>query len=172
MPSLRRTEKDLLLDSVLSALPEPKAPGQGRSRRRVSTAALTGTPVAARRRPRTEPRRVSRPRRSRAVTRSPEAMSARTSSRPATWLRTGGDEPRVRLIGHVVVVEVEAATGDAVRLGERVQLVEVAIADQMRPQPAVRRPARHRRSGSSRADPTHGCRDTRARAFACDPAIR
>ncbi|GAA1990174.1 Rne/Rng family ribonuclease [Microbacterium pumilum] len=41
-----RTEADLLLDSVLSALPEPKAPGQGRSRRRVSTAALTGTPVA------------------------------------------------------------------------------------------------------------------------------
>jgi ribonuclease E len=30
---------------VLSALPEPKAPGQGRSRRRVTTAALTGTPV-------------------------------------------------------------------------------------------------------------------------------
>jgi ribonuclease E len=41
-----RTEKDALLDSVLSALPEPKAPGQGRSRRRVTTAALTGTPVA------------------------------------------------------------------------------------------------------------------------------
>ncbi len=41
-----RTETDLLLDSVLSALPEPKAPGQGRSRRRVTTAALTGTPVA------------------------------------------------------------------------------------------------------------------------------
>jgi ribonuclease, Rne/Rng family len=40
------TEKDVLLDSVLSALPEPKAPGQGRSRRRVTTAALTGTPVA------------------------------------------------------------------------------------------------------------------------------
>lgn len=41
-----RTEKDALLDSVLSALPEPKAPGQGRSRRRVTTAALTGTPVS------------------------------------------------------------------------------------------------------------------------------
>ncbi|MCE0507579.1 Rne/Rng family ribonuclease [Microbacterium sp. KKR3/1] len=35
-----------LLDSVLDALPEPKAPGQGRGRRRVSTAALTGTPVS------------------------------------------------------------------------------------------------------------------------------
>ena len=41
-----RTEKDLLLDSVLSALPEPKAPGQGRGRRRVTTAALAGTPVS------------------------------------------------------------------------------------------------------------------------------
>ncbi|TDN92779.1 Rne/Rng family ribonuclease [Microbacterium sp. BK668] len=40
-----KTEKDILLDSVLNALPEPKAPGQGRSRRRVTTAALTGTPV-------------------------------------------------------------------------------------------------------------------------------
>ena len=42
-----RTEKDALLDSVLNALPEPKAPGQGRGRRRVSTAALSGTPIAA-----------------------------------------------------------------------------------------------------------------------------
>ncbi|GAA1912964.1 hypothetical protein GCM10009775_01920 [Microbacterium aoyamense] len=41
-----KTEKDILLDSVLSALPEPKAPGQGRGRRRVTTAALTGTPIA------------------------------------------------------------------------------------------------------------------------------
>ncbi|MEZ3160833.1 Rne/Rng family ribonuclease [Microbacterium sp. BWT-B31] len=45
-PAAPKTEKELLLDSVLSALPEPKAPGQGRSRRRVTTAALTGTPVA------------------------------------------------------------------------------------------------------------------------------
>ncbi len=42
-----KTEKDLLLDSVLNALPEPKAPGQGRGRRRVTTAALSGTPVSA-----------------------------------------------------------------------------------------------------------------------------
>ena len=41
-----RTDKDVLLDSVLEALPEPKAPGQGRGRRRVTTAALTGTPVS------------------------------------------------------------------------------------------------------------------------------
>ncbi|KHK98966.1 ribonuclease G [Microbacterium mangrovi] len=40
-----KTEKELLLDSVLSALPEPKAPGQGRARRRVTTAALTPTPI-------------------------------------------------------------------------------------------------------------------------------
>jgi ribonuclease E len=39
------TEKEILLDSVLNALPEPKAPGQGRSRRRVTTASLPGTPV-------------------------------------------------------------------------------------------------------------------------------
>lgn len=41
-----KTETQLLLDSVLDALPEPKAPGQGRARRRVTTAALTGTPVS------------------------------------------------------------------------------------------------------------------------------
>jgi ribonuclease E len=41
-----KTETDILLDSVLEALPEPKAPGQGRARRRVTTAALTGVPVA------------------------------------------------------------------------------------------------------------------------------
>jgi len=46
-PRTPRTEKDMLLESVLEALPEPKAPGQGRSRRRVTTAALTGTPVSA-----------------------------------------------------------------------------------------------------------------------------
>lgn len=41
-----KTEAEQLLDSVLDALPEPKAPGQGRGRRRVTTAALTGTPVS------------------------------------------------------------------------------------------------------------------------------
>jgi len=41
-----KTEAEQLLDSVLDALPEPKAPGQGRNRRRVSTAALSaGTAV-------------------------------------------------------------------------------------------------------------------------------
>ncbi|MGL3151406.1 Rne/Rng family ribonuclease [Microbacterium sp. A82] len=41
-----KTEAEQLLDSVLDALPEPKAPGQGRNRRRVTTAALTGTPIS------------------------------------------------------------------------------------------------------------------------------
>ncbi|WP_223172839.1 hypothetical protein [Microbacterium sp. NIBRBAC000506063] len=40
-----KPEAEQLLDSVLDALPEPKAPGQGRGRRRVTTAALSGTPV-------------------------------------------------------------------------------------------------------------------------------
>ncbi|WP_300266810.1 Rne/Rng family ribonuclease [Microbacterium sp.] len=41
-----KTPAEQILDSVLDALPEPKAPGQGRNRRRVSTAALTGTPIS------------------------------------------------------------------------------------------------------------------------------
>ncbi|KDA06260.1 ribonuclease G [Microbacterium sp. CH12i] len=41
-----KTEAEQMLDSVLDALPEPKAPGQGRNRRRVTTAALTGTPIS------------------------------------------------------------------------------------------------------------------------------
>jgi len=40
-----KTEAEQLLDSVLDALPEPKAPGQGRNRRRVTTAMLTATPT-------------------------------------------------------------------------------------------------------------------------------
>ncbi|KJL32703.1 Rne/Rng family ribonuclease [Microbacterium azadirachtae] len=41
-----KTEAEQLLDSVLDALPEPKAPGQGRNRRRVTTAALSaGTAI-------------------------------------------------------------------------------------------------------------------------------
>ena len=47
-PERPKSEKEQLLDSVLSALPEPKEPGRGRNRtksRRVTTAALTGTAV-------------------------------------------------------------------------------------------------------------------------------
>lgn len=41
-----KTEAEQLLDSVLDALPEPKAPGQGRNRRRVSTGGMSaGTAV-------------------------------------------------------------------------------------------------------------------------------
>jgi ribonuclease E len=40
-------ETELLLDSVLDALPHPKAAGQGRSRgRRASTAVITGGELA------------------------------------------------------------------------------------------------------------------------------
>ncbi|MDT0157440.1 Rne/Rng family ribonuclease [Microbacterium sp. ARD32] len=42
-----RSEAEQLLDSVLDALPEPKAPGQGRNRRRVTTAMLTPTATTA-----------------------------------------------------------------------------------------------------------------------------
>jgi ribonuclease E len=42
-----KTEAEQLLDSVLEALPEPKAPGQGRNRRRVTTAMLTAGAHAA-----------------------------------------------------------------------------------------------------------------------------
>ena len=46
-PQADKSSTAQLLDSVLNALPEPKAPGQGRSRsRRVTTAALTGTAVS------------------------------------------------------------------------------------------------------------------------------
>lgn len=57
-------------------------------------------------------------------------------------LRAGGDEPLEGLFGDVVMVEVEAATRDAVGRGEGVELVETGVADQVRPQAAVRRPAR------------------------------
>ena len=42
-----KTEAEQLLDSVLDALPEPKAPGQGRNRRRVTTAMLTAGSASA-----------------------------------------------------------------------------------------------------------------------------
>ncbi|SJN43026.1 Cytoplasmic axial filament protein CafA and Ribonuclease G [Microbacterium esteraromaticum] len=43
--SAPKSEAEQMLDSVLDALPEPKAPGEGRNRRRVTTAMLTGTPA-------------------------------------------------------------------------------------------------------------------------------
>jgi ribonuclease E len=41
-----RAQAQEILGSVLDALPEPKQPGQGRARRRVTTAGLTGGVVA------------------------------------------------------------------------------------------------------------------------------
>ncbi|MGN6126199.1 MAG: ribonuclease E/G, partial [Humibacter sp.] len=41
-PKVDRVQAQELLGSVLDSLPEPKQPGQGRSRRRVTTAGLTG----------------------------------------------------------------------------------------------------------------------------------
>jgi ribonuclease E len=46
-PVATAVETELLLDSVLDSLPQPKAPGQGRSRgRRASTAVITGGQIA------------------------------------------------------------------------------------------------------------------------------
>ncbi|WP_022899640.1 Rne/Rng family ribonuclease [Humibacter albus] len=45
-PKVDRVQAQELLGSVLDALPEPKQPGQGRSRRRVTTAGLTGGTIA------------------------------------------------------------------------------------------------------------------------------
>lgn len=44
--------------------------------------------------------------------------------------------------GNVVVVAIESALRNALRGRERVQLVEALVADEVRPQPAVRRPHR------------------------------
>ena len=41
-PRVDRAQAQEILGSVLDALPEPKQPGQGRARRRVTTAGLTG----------------------------------------------------------------------------------------------------------------------------------
>jgi ribonuclease E len=45
-PRVDRAQAQEILGSVLDALPEPKQPGQGRARRRVTTAGLTGGVVA------------------------------------------------------------------------------------------------------------------------------
>ena len=53
-----------------------------------------------------------------------------------------GDEPIDHLFWHVVVVEIEAARGDPLGAGELVQLSEVVIAHQMRPESPMSRPTR------------------------------
>lgn len=57
-------------------------------------------------------------------------------------LCTGGEEPRNGIRRDVVVIAVEGSTGDALRCGESVQLVQIAVADQMRPESTMRRPDR------------------------------
>ncbi len=69
-------------------------------------------------------------------------MSRRTSSCPDDVLGSGGDQPCVRFVGNVVVVAIETAAGDPVGGGEVVELVQVAVAHQMRPEPAVGGPER------------------------------
>jgi ribonuclease E len=45
---VKAKDAEQLLDSVLDALPQPKQPGQGRSRnRRVTTASLSGGVIAS-----------------------------------------------------------------------------------------------------------------------------
>lgn len=85
-------------------------------------------------------------------------------------LGAGRDQRVDAVVGHVVVVAVEAATGKALGRGERVQLVEIAVADQMRPQAAVGRPARI--VDENRHAPIIGARaDSRREAVGAGPAI-
>jgi hypothetical protein len=92
---------------------------------------------------------------------------------PVHVLRASGDETVVRLVRHVVVVAVEAATRDPVGGGERVELGEIRVAHQVRPQAAMRRPARIvDEDGHPAIIFTGDCRDTRACAFAVGRGIR
>ena len=75
-------------------------------------------------------------------TRRPLAISRRISSRPSTGPAPGRDRVVVPLLRDVVVVQVEGPLGDAEPGGEAVQLLGRVVADQVAPQPAVRRPAR------------------------------
>ncbi len=53
-----------------------------------------------------------------------------------------GDELGDEVVRNVVVISVEAARRDVVDPGEGVQLVKALVADQVRPEPAVRGPER------------------------------
>ncbi len=155
-----KSEKDLLLDSVLSALPEPKAPGQGRGRRRVTTAALHGHP--------------GRPHNDGELGLSADRGRARPQSGgdeppdqrvPVHVLGAGGDQPRERLVRDVVVIQVESAARDAVGGREGMELIERGVTHQVRPQPAVRRPARI--VDEDRHDPSLGRPAWRAARWEC-----
>jgi len=54
--------------------------------------------------------------------------------------RTGGEESRQRVLRDVVVIQIEGAGRDAVLRRERVQLGQIRVADEVRPQSAVRGP--------------------------------
>ena len=155
-PSRRAPSKEaeLLLDSVLDALPQPKQPGQGRGRsRRASTAVIAG----GERRSRDHAHRVGRA----AVPRPGScAVSAcgrgRALARAVRWRDqplhefapvTGDARPRrpARRTGGPARRSGRGRTRAAAMpfaVGERVQLVERGVADQVRPQHAVGGPCR------------------------------
>ncbi len=57
-------------------------------------------------------------------------------------LRAPRDQAGARVFGDVVVIEVETPTRKSVQAGELMELIEVRITDQMRPQPVVCGPTR------------------------------
>jgi hypothetical protein len=57
-------------------------------------------------------------------------------------LRSGGDQPVIEPLWHVVVVEIESAAGDSLALGEGMQLLQRAVTDEMRPEHIVGWPPR------------------------------
>src|SRR5450631_1430518 len=87
-----------------------------------------------------------------AVTQKPGELLASPGS------RAGRDQRAVQLLGHVKMVAVKPPSSYTGPSGERVELVIGSVADDVRPQPAVRGPAwwvdpdRHRRL------PASGCR--------------
>ena len=54
--------------------------------------------------------------------------------------RAVGDQLFQDFFWHVVVIKIEPSSGDSVSGGKRMKLIEVVIANQMCPQPAVCRP--------------------------------
>ena len=56
--------------------------------------------------------------------------------------RTRRDQTLDRLVGHVVMVEIKAAARDVVGGGERVQLCQIVVADEVRPESSVGWPPR------------------------------
>ena len=115
--AVRPAEAEVLLDSVLDALPAPKKAGRGpraqpsgdhrRAESRWGSAGDHARRRHHRGRGRSQASSADRARRSRGVTRRPLAASRRTSSRGDDRLGAGRDELVVALDRDVVVVEVE-----------------------------------------------------------------